>query len=207
VIVIVAATEGISSRLALCGCHIIAGITLSMKNLFGTTPNALYGDQAGREDATAGRGNLHDNVGWDGPDKGKKIDFPGAKKDDSKDAGYRIPRIIADLVATRPIHLAIIDGITSRSGGEGPWCESDRKIALTRPGVIITGLNPVSTDAVGAAVMGFDNPRMARGQWPFLIGDNHLVLAEQKGLGVADLKQIEVLGESLNKVRYPFYRA
>ncbi|MDA1277410.1 MAG: DUF362 domain-containing protein, partial [Verrucomicrobia bacterium] len=35
--------------------HVTAGVTLSMKNLFGVTPNSLYGDQAGNENATAGR--------------------------------------------------------------------------------------------------------------------------------------------------------
>src|SRR6266567_7040762 len=30
--------------------HITAGVTLSMKNLFGLTPNSLYGDQAGDEE-------------------------------------------------------------------------------------------------------------------------------------------------------------
>ena len=42
--------------------HITAGVTLSMKNLFGLTPNSLYGDQAGNEDATAGRGPRHKTV-------------------------------------------------------------------------------------------------------------------------------------------------
>lgn len=39
--------------------HIAAGVTLSMKNLFGITPNSLYGHDAGREDAVAGRDPIH----------------------------------------------------------------------------------------------------------------------------------------------------
>ena len=42
--------------------HITAGITLSMKNMFGLTPNTLYGDKAGSEDATAGRGPIHNQA-------------------------------------------------------------------------------------------------------------------------------------------------
>src|SRR5438045_5928200 len=95
--------------------HITAGVTLSMKNLFGLTPNSLYGDQAGNEDATAGRGPLHNPTGT--------AQLPGLKPDiTSTDPTWRVPRIIADICAARPIHLSIIDGITSMSGGEGPWC-------------------------------------------------------------------------------------
>src|SRR5438552_15660487 len=39
--------------------HVTAGVTLSMKNLFGITTNSLYGSKAGDEDATEGRGPLH----------------------------------------------------------------------------------------------------------------------------------------------------
>lgn len=179
--------------------HVTAGVTLSMKNLFGLTPNSLYGDQAGSEDATAGRGPLHN------PSSFGKINLPGLKEGvTSKDPTYRVPRIIADICAARPIHLAIIDGITSMSGGEGPWCGHVNRLELTKPGVLIAGLNPVSTDAVGTAVMGYDNPRAARGARPFHFCDNHLWLAEQAGLGTADLAQIDLRGLSIEKARYPY---
>ena len=42
------------------------------------------------------------------------------------DPGYRVPHIVADLVAARPIHLAIIDGVESIAGGEGPWIRGVR---------------------------------------------------------------------------------
>lgn len=184
--------------------HTIAGVTMSMKNLFGITPNALYGDQAGSENATTGRGKLHDMVGWDAA-AAAKIVFPGARPGTfSNDPGYRVPRIVADLCEARPIHLCVIDGITSMSGGEGPWSAEARPIGLTTPGVLIVGKNPVSTDAVGTAVMGFDNPRAARGEGPFKLGDNHLVLAEQRKLGIADLSKIEVLGVPIAQARYPY---
>jgi hypothetical protein len=54
---------------------------------------------------------------------------------------------------------------------------------------------------VGTAVMGFANVRAARGTAPFGPGDNHLVLAEQAGLGPCDLARIEVVGLPIAKVR------
>jgi uncharacterized protein (DUF362 family) len=179
--------------------HITAGVTLSMKNLFGITPNSLYGGQAGNEDATDGRGPLHNPNGFE------KIKLPGLKEGiTSTDPTWRVPRIVVDVCAARPIHLAIIDGITSMSGGEGPWCSQAAELKLTTPGVLIAGLNPVSTDAVGTAVMGYDNPRAVRGVKPFHFCDNHLLMAEQAGLGSADLSQIDVRGMAIEKARYPY---
>jgi hypothetical protein len=179
--------------------HLTAGVTLSMKNLFGLTPNSLYGDNAGDEDATAGRGPIHSPFGFD------KIKLPGIHAGDlPREPTTRVPRTIVDICSARPIHLSIIDGITSMSGGEGPWCAGANKLVMTKPGVLIVGLNPVSTDAVGAAVMGYDNPRAARGVKPFHFCENHLLLAEQAGLGTADLKKIEVLGVPIQKARSPY---
>ncbi len=179
--------------------HITAGVTLSMKNLFGLTPNSLYGDQAGNEDATGGRVPLHNPGGFE------KIRLPGLKEGiSSTDPTWRVPRIVVDVCAARPIHLAIIDGIASMSGGEGPWCKEAVELKFTQPGVLIAGLNPVSTDAVGAAVMGYENPRALRGTKPFGFCDNHLLMAEQAGLGSADLAQIDVRGAAIAKVKYPY---
>ncbi|MGH7972590.1 MAG: DUF362 domain-containing protein [Limisphaerales bacterium] len=179
--------------------HLTAGVTLSMKNLFGSTPNALYGGEAGNEDATDGRGPLHSPTGYE------RLQLPGLKPGiDSKDPTWRVPRIVTDICAARPIHLAIIDGITAMSGGEGPWCGDAGPLKRTTPGVLIAGLNPVSTDAVGTAVMGYENPRAARGTKPFHFCDNHLLLAEAAGVGTADLTKIDVCGLSIEKARYPY---
>jgi len=178
--------------------HITAGVTLSMKNLFGITPNSLYGAAAGSEKATEGRGPLHN------PDGFEKIILPGLKADvTSHSPFFRVPRIVVDICGARPIDLAIIDGISAMTGGEGPWCSQAATIKLTTPGVLIAGLNPVSTDAVATAVMGYE-PRAARGKKPFEYCDNHLLLAEQAGLGTADLTQIDVRGMTVDKARYPY---
>jgi uncharacterized protein (DUF362 family) len=179
--------------------HLTAGITLSMKNMFGITPNSLYGGQAGSEDATAGRQPIHSSRGFD------KIHLPGLKEDiTSADPSWRVPRVTVDICAARPVHLAIIDGITAMSGGEGPWCSDTGKVKRTSPGVLIAGLNPVSTDAVATAVMGYGNPRAMRGVKPFQDCDNQLLLAEQAGLGIADLALIDLRGLPIEKVRYPY---
>jgi len=179
--------------------HITAGVTISMKNLFGLTPTSLYGDEAGDENATAGRGPIHNPKGFE------KIQLPGLKNGiSSTDPTWRVPRTIVDICAARPIHLAIIDGITSMKGGEGPWCGGEEKLKFTSPGIIMAGLNPVSTDAVGTAAMGYPDPRAVRGAKPFDFCDNHLLLAEQGGLGTADLARIDVRGMKIEQARYPY---
>jgi uncharacterized protein (DUF362 family) len=111
-----------------------------------------------------------------------------------------MPRIVADLAATRPIDIAFIDGIETVSGGEGPWIQGLKYI---KPGVLIMGTNPVATDAVATAVMGYD-PRAPRGTKPFEKCDNTLLLAEILGVGSADLSRIEVRGAPIAQVRYQF---
>jgi uncharacterized protein (DUF362 family) len=180
--------------------HTRTGITLALKNMFGITPNALYGEQAGREDATKGRLNLHDMRRY------SHLDIPGLKRDVPwLEATTRVPRIITDLCAARPIDLAIIDGITTMTGGEGWWCAVEgEELGFVQPGVLIAGFNPVTTDAVGTAVMGFDNPRAPRGEGAFKFCDNMLLLAEEAGLGTADLGRIDVRGLTIAQARHAF---
>lgn len=178
--------------------HVTAGVTLSLKNMFGATPNSLYGSEAGSERATEGRVPLHDPSGF------AKLQLPGLKPGAlPRDPFTRVPRIVVDICSARPVNLAIVDGISAMTGGEGPWCGQAVKIERTTPGVLIAGLNPVSTDAVATAVMGYD-PRAPRGSKPFDYCDNTLLLAEQAGLGSADLNRIDVRGLALEKARYPY---
>ena len=119
----------------------------------------------------------------------------------SRQAGYRVPRIVTDLVSARPIHLAINDGVKTIAGGEGPWIrEADR---IVSPGVIVAGTNPVNTDAVSMALMGFD-PLAGRGTPPFEACDSTLSLAEDVGIGTRDLKRIEVAGAQVKDVMLDF---
>jgi len=105
-----------------------------------------------KEHAAAGRSTF-------GNRQPSKSALPENDPQSPPDGGHRVPRVVADLVTARPVHIAIIDGIESMAGGEGPWVSGARHVA---PGVLIAGTNPVSTNAVGMAVMGLD-PMADRG--------------------------------------------
>jgi len=180
--------------------HETCGVTLSLKNCFGNSPSSIYGDSAGvdepNENPTAGRGAIF-HFGKRAPSKSAPQEID---PNSSREAGYRVPRIVADLVAARPIDLTLIDGIESIAGGEGPWIKGVR---LVQPGVLIAGTNPVTTDAVSTAVMGY-NPRAQRGTKPFATCDNTMLLAEGHGIGTTDLSRIEVRGVSITDARFRF---
>ncbi len=180
--------------------HETCGVTLSMKNCFGMLPASIYGDDAGvdepNENPTSGRAKTM-HAGRRQPSKSAPSELDPAS---SREAGYRVPHIVADLVKARPIDLQIIDGIESIAGGEGPWIKGVHRV---QPGVLLAGLNPVSTDAVAAAVMGYD-PRAPRGTAPFRTCENTLLLAERHGVGSADLRRIEVRGVSIAGAMYRY---
>jgi uncharacterized protein (DUF362 family) len=179
--------------------HVTNGITLSMKNLFGIQPYALYGSGAG----TAGNENATQTL-MPVHSPNARVNLPDPKPDVPwRDPYTRVPHATVDICAARPIDLAIVDGITAMTDGEGPWAVRSPSVKVTTPGILIVGRNAVATDAVGTAVMGYD-PRAPRMTHPFDKGDNFLLLAEQAGLGSADLAQIEVRGLSIEKARYPY---
>ncbi|HLK66710.1 MAG TPA: DUF362 domain-containing protein [Bryobacteraceae bacterium] len=180
--------------------HATCGITLSLKNCFGTIPASIYGDSAGVDEPNENPPNGRLAVGHEGKRQPSKSAPQELHFGQNHDPGYRVPHIVADVVAARPIHLAIIDGVESIAGGEGPWI---RGVRVVKPGVLIAGLNPVCTDAVSAAVMGY-NPRATRGTAPFQTCDNTLLLAEGHGVGTTDLKRIEVRGLSIENAMFKF---
>jgi len=160
-------------------CHWVAGVTHTMKNLFGLVPLQYYrlGEQDGHRSA------LH------GPS--------------DETAGQRVPQIITELVRARPLHFGLVDGIKTTESGEGPWIEGVRPL---EPGVLFAGKDVVATDAVATAAMGFD-PTAAMGSTPFIRGLNHLQLAHDSGLGTNRLEEIEVLGPSIRDVTTNFRAA
>ena len=153
--------------------HATAGVTMGIKNNFGITPPALYSHHEPNERATSARVALF-HSGQERPADGlpQEVDPKSPRR-----PTYRVPRHTVDSIGIRPIDLTIIDGIETISGGEGPWLE----LALQKPGLLLAGRNPVCTDAVGTAVMGYD-PMAAPGTGPFP-GDNHLAMAAKLGLG------------------------
>jgi uncharacterized protein (DUF362 family) len=185
--------------------HVSGGVTGGMKNLFGIPPSSLYGDDLKDhpdEDAADYRnGVMHSCV---------KKPFTSADYFTGKpiqgDHGNNVPRFIVDLNAAFPIHLTVLDAISTIQTAEGWWLGS--MVSVTRPGLLVAGVNPVSTDAVAAAVMGF-NPEAADRTHPFANGINYLSLARQRGLGENRMKELEVAGLGLEAARFeyqPTYR-
>ena len=97
--------------------HRTAGVTLSMKNCFGITPCTIYSDEAPQDEPSIVP------VGYRGPmHSGSRTPPKSAPSRwlNRRIPGFRVPRITADLVASRPIHLAVIDGVYTMTGGELP---------------------------------------------------------------------------------------
>ncbi len=177
--------------------HATAGITGAVKNCFGNTPTALYGDTAPDE-----RGLIHRAVMFHGGSKAVPAGVPAELEHDvPRKSTMRVPNITADIFGARPTDLNIVDGIRTIRGGEGHWNEG---VGLMNPKVLLVGRNGVCTDAVGTAVMGFD-PEAAESKMPFQ-GANHLQLLAAAGVGTNDLKRIEVRGEAVKDVVCPFER-
>ncbi len=175
--------------------HAVGGVTMTAKNVFGITPTALYGDDAPNEDTVQARvGPLHMN------NRALPAGVPaqlGPNPPNQPEA--RVPRIVADLLGARPVDLAIIDGIETITGGEGPWIEHVRPL---QPKLLFAGRNSICTDSVCAAAMGYD-ARVAAGKFPFP-GENHLHWAAQAGLGSNDASRIEIAGLTLKEARCTF---
>jgi uncharacterized protein (DUF362 family) len=184
--------------------HQETGVSLSMDNMVGIAPPTIYGDSAGYEEPAARPYGARTMFRT-----GRRQPSPPSPKEISeaspREPGYRLPRITVDLVAARPIHLAIIDGIETQTTAEVAALDpgAKRQIRLVKPGILIAGLNPVCTDAVAAAAMGFD-PQADRGTAPFENCDSTLRIAEEAGLGTRDLGAIEILGTTVKAARFPF---
>ncbi len=155
--------------------HFNAGVTHTMKNLYGLVPYRYY--------------RLDDSHEW-------RSGFHG----EGAETRTRLPQIILDLNMARPIDFALVDGVRTTQGGEGPWIPT---MAPISPGLLVAGKNCVATDAVATALMGHD-PLAEYPDAPFLRGDNHLNIAREKGLGTNRLEEIEVIGPPLSSLVTPF---
>jgi len=175
--------------------HATAGVTLAMKNNFGITPNALYGQSSYDEASTENRLDML-HMGKIPPPRGLPGEVNPAA---SRRPTSRVPRVTVDMVEIRPIDLSIIDGIETVSGGEGPWVPG---VKLEKPRLLFAGRIPVCTDAVACACMGY-SPMAAPGTGPFA-GENHLALAAQLNLGTHRLEEIEVRGLTVQESLHPF---
>ncbi len=159
-------------------CHYLLGITQSMKNLIGLAPYKFYELKAG---------------------DGYRTGFHGKESE----TRTRLPRVVMDLNRARPVNLSLIDGIKTVEGSEGPW---NGDLRAKSPGILIGGKNPVATDSVAVAAMGFD-PAAEYPNPPFLRAENHLNIARALGLGTNRLEEIEILGAALDEVKMEFQPA
>lgn len=83
----------------------------------------------------------------------------------------------------------VVDGIVALEG-DGPNLPPGRSKPL---GLIVAGSDGLAVDAVCARIMGMDPEKV-----------KHLRLAREKGLGVMDLGEIDVKGESIESVATQF---
>ena len=180
--------------------HGTAGVTLSIKNLFGITPTTIYGNKVPKDEPAPKPYGGRQEIGHMGSRQPPSSSPSEKDPTTPREGGYRIPRIVADLAAAVPVSLAILDGIETIAGAELPRPGTTEAVS---PGVLVAGTNVVNTDAVAMAVMGFD-PMADRGKAPFETCDNTLRLAEELGVGTRDLGQIEVAGESIGDVVFKF---
>jgi uncharacterized protein (DUF362 family) len=156
-------------------CHYLLGITQSMKNLIGLAPFKFYELKAG---------------------DGYRTGMHGRESE----IKTRLPRVVMDLNRARPVNLSLIDGIKTVDGSEGPW---NGNLRVQNPGILIGGKNPVATDAVAVAAMGFD-PSAEYPNPPFLRAENHLNIARSLGLGSNRLEDIEIRGAALEDIKMKF---
>jgi uncharacterized protein (DUF362 family) len=97
---------------------------------------------------------------------------------------------ILDMVKANKLGLTVIDGSMAMEG-EGPSSGT-----LVKMDLIIAGTNPLATDMVAAATMGYDP-----GEVPTF------VLAHQSGMQPASLCDIEIRGERIEAVKRSFIKA
>jgi len=187
--------------------HEEMGVTICIKNLFGTTPLGVYGD---REQVF--------HYGYKQAPGGAPVELDAST---TRYEGWRLPRVLVDILGARPVDLAIADGITSMVGGEGPWVLGSKPC---RPGTLVVGKNCVNTDTVAMACMGY-NPRAGRHEPPYRVyknpkdhpldqthpsdetfqyADNMMLLAEAAGLGSADLTKIDVRGVPIKEAMFDY---
>jgi uncharacterized protein (DUF362 family) len=198
--------------------HEELGITLSMKNLFGITPELLYGLTPRTPGASQWVRERVFHYGQVAPPAGvpQEIDPTSDRYE-----GWRMPRLLTDICGARPIDLSVLDGIETIIGGEGTGMPG---VKHGKPGLLVVGRNCVCTDAVAAATMSY-NPRAGRHEAPFRLyknpkdhppeqlippgethqyADNTMMMGEAAGLGSADLSKIDVRGARIKDVVYDF---
>jgi uncharacterized protein (DUF362 family) len=100
---------------------------------------------------------------------------------------YGIHKTIAQINLARQPDLVIMDAILAGEG-MGPWGADPVDL-----GLVLASTDPVAIDAVASAIMGFEPDRV-----------RHLVYAQGRGLGEAELSKMEVVGHQIGDVARAF---
>ena len=102
---------------------------------------------------------------------------------------HRIPQKLVDILRYNKPALTVIDGV------RGQECDHADMGRTVETAIIVSGADTVAVDAVAESVIGFDNLEIDTTR-----------LAHEQGLGVGDIKAIEVLGAPVSEVKRPFAR-
>ena len=117
--------------------------------------------------------------------KNMKGVLPGNEKKRTHRLG--LDRGIVDLNRVMKPHLTVVDGLVGRGGTH---TRDEDRMTLN---CIVAGADVVAVDAVCATIMGFDVDEIL-----------HIRLADEAGIGEADLDRIHVYGERIASVARPF---
>lgn len=121
-----------------------------------------------------------------------KNSFGGLLREVRHYAHEFIHQVLAELMIMQkelhPSIFAVMDG-TVAGDGAGP-----RTMRPVVKNVILASADSVALDAVAAKMMGFD---------PMSIG--YIRMCTERGLGMGDIKQIEVVGENVKKANWGFH--
>ncbi len=102
---------------------------------------------------------------------------------------WGLTQSVLDLNKIALPHLTVLDGTVAMEGA-GPLFGTPVHL-----GLIVASFNTLAADTVAAAIMGYSVDEIP-----------YLKMAEEQGLGVANLKKIQIVGEDLKRVKRPFKR-
>lgn len=105
------------------------------------------------------------------------------------DHNYRIHQKFADIYRVLRPDFVLIDGLIATNHGHYPTTYNADKCVVPMD-LLIGGSDPLATDVVGAALMGFDVSAV-----------KHLDLCRATGIGIADLSRIDMINKTLFEER------
>ena len=105
------------------------------------------------------------------------------------DHNYRLHQKFADIYRVLRPDFALVDGLIATNHGHYPTTYNAPKCVVPM-NLLIGSVDPLATDVVGSALMGFE-----------LAEVKHLDLCRATGLGISDMNQIDIINRSLFEER------